>query len=425
MTQIQRYKHANEFLESLPNLTDVNFFAGTSEPNHHFNRMKHLLKLAGNPDKALKIVHVAGTAGKGTVSNLIHQMLSKAGFKTGVHFSPYIALPLEKIQINGRMISPKDFADTVKQAKPILEKCLQTYDAPSFFEAWLLVVFLYFKNQKCDYVVLETGCGGRYDGTNAVHKTILQIITNIGLDHTLMLGNTIAKIAYEKAGIIRENGYVITGAKQPSALKVIQKICTQQKADLEIISTKENPNHALAIAVANKLSLPEKAINAGLRSAKMPSRFEIVQQKPLVIIDGAHNPDKLKFLANNLENFISANKITGKVHLVFGMTNMKNLPACLKPFKKFEPHIYATKFLTAFRKVTVPTEIIRAAKKSGFKYIFKSIFLDPQDALQKALHQAKKNDIILITGSFFVCSDLRKNWISEEYMLKNRTLYKK
>jgi len=424
MNHIQRYKKANYFLESLPNLTTVNFHAGTSDPEHHFQRMKYLLKIAGQPDKNLKIIHVAGTSGKGTVVNLIHQMLWKAGYKTGVHFSPYVALPLEKIQINGKFISPKDFSDTVEQAKPFLEKCLATFDAPSYFEAWVLISLLYFKKQKCDYAVLEVGCGGRYDGTNAVKKTELQIITNIGFDHTLMLGNTLKKIAWEKAGIIRPRGYVLTTARQPSILKVFQKICQQKKATLEIIRTKNNPNETLAIAAAQKLKLNTKAINAGLKTAKLPARFEIMQKQPTVIIDGAHNPDKLLFLANKLKQWLIDQKVDKSqigLHLIFGLTNLKNIKKCLEPFVQFNPQLYATRFLTSFRKTTLPTAIAKTAKSLGIKKA--DFFLDPQDALQRALTKAKKNNIILITGSFFLCSDLRQNWISEEQILKTRNLF--
>ncbi|MBI5254389.1 hypothetical protein HY932_01250 [Candidatus Falkowbacteria bacterium] len=424
---LQRYKHAVRFLESLPNMTNIDFHAGTSDPDHHFNRMKHLLKLAGNPDKGMKIIHVAGTAGKGTVTTLIHQILWKAGHKTGVHVSPYAAIPLEKIQINGKMITPKEFADVVDQAKPFLEKCLATYDTPSFFEAFILIVLFYFKKKNCEYVVLETGCGGRYDGTNAVGKTILQVITNIGLDHTQILGDTVEKIAFEKGGIIRPRGHLITTAEQPSVLKVFEKICKEKKSAMEVVSS-EQPNEALAIAVAKFFKISDKAINAGLTSAKLPCRFEIVQQKPVVIIDGAHNPDKLKFCANKLTQYLEnpsspmLRRTSPKIHLIFALTNQKPVRDCLTPFQRFNATIYPTRFLDASRKVTWPSDIAKTAKQLGIKC--PKFFLDPQDALQKALASATKDDVILIIGSFYLCSDLRENWISENYMIKNKTLFK-
>ena len=433
MSDIQRYKHAVAFLESLQNLTGVDFHAGNSNPGHHFARMKHLLKLAGNPDKGMKIIHIAGTSGKGTVTNLIHQILWKAGYKTGVHVSPYAATPLEKLQINGRFISPKNFADTVDRIKPILEKCLTTFDAPSFFEAFILMVLFYFKKEKCDYVVLETGCGGRFDGTNAVNKTILQIITNIGLDHTHVLGNTVEKIAFEKGGIIRPNGHLITTAKQPSVIKVFEKICKEKKSAIEVL-TSDRPNEALAIAVAKHLNIPDKAINAGLLSAKLPCRFEILQKNPTVIIDGAHNPDKLNFLTKNLEQHLrqiadQPNRSTkksrraAKIHLVFALTTNKKIDDCLAPFGRFNAKIYPTRFLDAARKATWPAEILKTAKK--LKIPATDFFLDPQDALRAALNSATKDDIVLIAGSFYLCSELRELWIPEEYIIKQKTLFKK
>ncbi|MFH0815035.1 MAG: Mur ligase family protein, partial [Candidatus Falkowbacteria bacterium] len=368
----------------------------------------------------MKIIHIAGTSGKGTVTNLIHQIFWKAGYKTGVHVSPYAAIPLEKIQINGKFISPKEFSDVIDEAKPFLEKCLTTFDAPSFFEALILIVLLYFKKKRCDYVVLETGLGGRYDGTNAVGKTILQIITNIGLDHTQILGNTVEKIAFEKAGIIRPHGHLITTATQPSVLKVFEKICKEKKSTLEVISS-DNPNEALAITVAKHFKIKNAAINAGLRTAKLPCRFEIVKKNPAIIIDGAHNPDKLKYCAVQLAQYLK--KQQTKIHLVFALTNQKSIKDCLSPFKHFNVIIYPTRFLDATRKVTWPNNIATAAKQLGIKC--QKFFLDPQDALQKALAFATKSDIILITGSFYLCSELREHWISEDYMIKNKTLFKK
>ncbi len=434
----KQYLEAEQYLESIGNMSNVNFFEGTSNPEHHFARAKYLLKLAGNPDKGLKIIHVAGTSGKGSVVNYIYNILQKAGYKVGAHFSPFISVSTEKAQINGRFISAKNFIELVEQIKPIMQKCHETFDTPSYFECWLLIALLYFKKQKCDYVVLETGCGGRYDATNAVQKTLVSVITNIGLDHMHILGNTIKQIAYEKAGIIRRRGKVFTAAQKPAALKVIQDTCDKLFADLTIVinsqKTKnqknekpsrldqpinQSTNQLLAAEVAEHLEISHKDIERGIEQVNpLPARLEIIRHNPLVILDGAHNPDKLDYLAEKIKNLKFK-----KLHLICALGQHKKPKNCFKELIKQTDSLYTTRSLLAFRKFIDPIVVAKELKK--IKQIPTQIFLDPQDALATALKKAKKNDLILITGSFFLCSDLRKNWVSEEKQLEQRTSFPK
>ncbi|MBU1132248.1 hypothetical protein KKC32_03325 [Patescibacteria group bacterium] len=405
----KQYLAAEAYLDSLANLTETNFFAGTSDPDHHFKRARHLLKLAGNPDKSFKIIHVAGTSGKGSTCNYIYQILQKAGFKTGAHFSPFVSVATEKIQVNNKFISAGEFIELVEHIKPIIDKCVKTFDAPSYFECWILLALLYFKKQKCDFAILETGCGGKYDATNAVSKTVASVITNIGFDHMHILGNTIPEIAEQKAGIIRKNGKVFTAALRKNALAVIKKVCKEKNAELIQIKKTTDPNKALATAVARYLKINDKNIERGLNSKiKLPARFEIMQKNPLVIIDGAHNPDKLDYLAKKLEQIEYK-----KMHLVCALTSQKNIGDCFKNILKKADFIYCTRFLNPFRKCTPPQILAKKLKTNSW-------FIDPNDALKTALKKANKNDLILITGSFFLCGDLRENWISKEAQIEGR-----
>lgn len=414
----QRYLEAENYLESLANLTDVNFFNGTSDPDHHFKRAQHLLKLAGNPDKAYKIIHIAGTSGKGSTCNYIYNILQKAGYKVGAHFSPFVSVATEKIQVNNKLISAKEFIDLVEEIKPIIEKCTQTFDVPSYFECWFLLALLYFKKQKCDYVVLETGCGGKYDGSNAVLKTSVSVITSIGFDHMHILGNTIPEIAAQKAGIIRDKGKVFTAIEREEALEVVQKVCEEKNADLTIIEKAENPNKSLAVAVAEYLKIPEEKIKQGIQDVKLPARFEVMQKNPVVILDGAHNPDKIAFLTKKL-----AELKYNKLHLVCALTNQKNPADCFDKVLPRADYIYCTRFLNSFRKATLPEDLKKAFKSETKKPI--KTFLDPEQALIEAKRKAGKQDLILVTGSFFLCGDLRKKWISEEKQLEQRTNFVK
>jgi len=416
----KKYKEAEKFFESLSNLSNENFFIGQADPSYLIKRAKLLLKIAGHPDHAYKIIHIAGTSGKGSTTNYISQMLQNAGYKVGTTYSPFISVATERIQINNKLISVKDFIDLVEEMKPIIKKCYQQAQTPSFFETWMISALLYFKKKKVDYVVLETGCGGRFDASNAIKNSDYQIITSIGLDHTFILGNTIEKIAFEKAGIIRQKGHVITTVKRQEALKMIQKVCRQKNADLEILTNQENPNKAIAIHLGQLLKIKDKIIEKSLTQNTLPARFEIVQKKPIIILDGAHNQDKIKFLTNKLKKFILKKKNQPQIHLICALTSKKSPNEVFKSLKPLINKVYVTRFINPQRKCTPPKKL-----KQYFGKKVVDLYLEPQKALKTAKKLAKPNDIILITGSFFLCSDLRKNWFSEEQQLEFQNNFKK
>ncbi|KKR07648.1 MAG: FolC bifunctional protein [Parcubacteria group bacterium GW2011_GWC2_39_14] len=411
-----QYLEALNYIDSLGNLKAKDFFTGTKNPRPQLERMKHLLKLAGNPDRGLKIIHITGTSGKGSTTNYIYNILQCAGHKVGAYFSPSVSVPTEKIQINNKFISVSDLIELIEQIKPIVQRCYETLDAPSHFEIWFLIALLYFKKQKCDYVVLEVGCGGRYDATNAVEKTLVSAITNISLDHMHILGNTYTKIAYEKAGIIRLRGKVFTTTESPAALKVIEAEVEKQRADLTILHNQENPNIALASVIAEYLETKPTAIEKGIQQSKLPARFEIIQTNPTVILDGAHNADKITFFFKKLDQFRSKLKTQGQLHVICGLTSQKDARKVFAPLFAKADKVYISRFTTTFRKVTPPLVIKKFCPKNKFT----GIFLDPNEALKSALKKAHKNDLIIITGSFFLCGDLRKFWQAEIKQLEQR-----
>src|SRR6056297_820660 len=418
-TLLKKFQQAENYIESLGNIRNVNFHQGTSNPKHHFKRARLLLKLAGNPDKKLKIIHVAGTSGKGSTVNHLSDILQKSNFKVGAHFSPFVGVSTEKIQINNKFISAKEFLDLVEEIKPIIEKCHKQFDLPSYFEVWLLLALKYFQKKKVDYVLLETGCGGRYDGTNAVDQTELSIITNIGLDHTHILGNSLGKIAYEKAGIIRQNGTVFSAVRKPVVQQIIKKEAQKLKADLHLVKSKNNPNQTLVSAVAQYLDINENQIKKGLKHpSPLPARMEILQKKPLIIMDGAHIPDKLGYLAKKISDLFAKSR---RLHIVCALGDHKNPKKCFEKFSRFNPTFYCTRSLNNFRKFIDPLIL---AKKITSKTKPKT-FLDPYKALDTAMKNAKPDNLILITGSFFLCSDLRKKWISPEKQLEQKTNFPK
>ena len=318
------------------------------------SRMEVLLEKLGNPQNHLKFIHVAGTNGKGSVCAMTAQILQCAGFQTGLFTSPVIADYREQFQINGRMISEDDFArlsETVKQA------CDHMDDPPSEFEKAVALAFLYFHERQCDLVVLEVGLGGADDATNVIGTPEVAAIVNIDYDHMGFLGDTLTQIAEKKAGIIKESGIVVTAEQTDEVMTVLQERCAAKKARLirtsakqirvreksldgqcfdyekknsadrkqlqkisfSLLGNHQCENAAVVLEIINCLiimgySISQDEIYEGFRSVYWPGRFEVMSKDPLVIIDGAHNPDGIHALSHNLKEYCPGEKfvfITG------------------------------------------------------------------------------------------------------------------
>lgn len=314
---------AVEWLRSLPRL------AGEAS----LDRINALLVALGNPEASCKYVHIAGTNGKGTVAALTASILHQAGFKTGLTISPYVVDFRERFQINGEMISPDELEACTAQVQVAAETLAEGL---AQFEAVTAVALLWFSQQKCEIVVLETGLGGRFDATNAVQNTLVAAITRIDFDHTELLGNTLAQIAGEKAGIIKPGCTAVTyPVQEQEALQVIAAQCIKQKVDLiapaaeditflkgerfenrfdyggyqvnlPFMGAHQVCNAAMAIEIALELwrqgyEISDEAIVAGLQNARMPARVELLRREPLLILDGCHNPAGVKALAATLK----------------------------------------------------------------------------------------------------------------------------
>lgn len=307
-------------------------------------RIREALKKLGNPQKELRAIHIAGTNGKGSVCAMLSGVFKAAGLKTGTFISPYIIDFRERIQINGEYISKSDLAD-------FAQRVADTGVALSEFEFVTALAFLYFKEKKIDILICETGLGGRLDATNTLENLCCNVITKIGLDHTAILGDTLAEIAAEKCGILRDCPTVTSPYQSEEALNVIK-----QKADQLIIPyTKslvvvksdiggsdfyykdkfyqiclwgdyqlENAVTAIEAVLNSGVDIPYDTVFEGLKNAHFPARLEVVSEKPLVVVDGAHNPDGAEVLAKELK------KLGGNVAAVVGMMKDKNIDAVLK-----------------------------------------------------------------------------------------------
>ena len=304
-------------------------------------RTQALLKKMGDPQDSLKFVHIAGTNGKGSTAAMTASILRKAGYRTGLYTSPYIYRFHERIQVDGEQISDENLVAVTEYVKPLADSMEET---PTEFELVCCIAFEYFKRKKCDIVVLEVGMGGEFDATNVIRTPEVAVITNIGLDHTDVLGSTVEEIARTKAGIFKEGGSAVVYRGTPGVEEVFETVCRQKnvslkKADFEglkrrshglegqifdcgsrkglqlpLLGDHQLHNAAVVLGVADTLiekgwKITEEHIYAGIRDVTWPGRFDIVSREPLFIIDGGHNPQCIEALIKNIQDYLQGRKV--------------------------------------------------------------------------------------------------------------------
>ena len=304
-------------------------------------RTQELLRRMGNPEKKLKFVHIAGTNGKGSTAAMTASILQKAGYKVGLYTSPYIYRFNERIQVNGEQIADEDVAAVTEYVKQFAEAM---EEKPTEFELVTAIGFEYFARQNCDIVVLEVGMGGALDSTNVIDTPEVAVITNIGLDHTDYLGDTVEKIAETKAGIFKNNGHAVVYRGTPGVEEVFARVCAQRnvklkKADfdslvlrshslegqvfdcgnrkelfLPLLGDHQLHNASVVLSIADTLiekgwNISEDHIRDGIRDVSWPGRFDIVGRDPLFIIDGGHNPQCIDALVKNIRDYLANRKI--------------------------------------------------------------------------------------------------------------------
>lgn len=441
----ENYYNAVKFIESLDNLPPKQI-----EMRLNLKRFRYFLNLIGNPQNGFKYIHVTGTSGKGSVVAIIHSILTEAGFKTGAFFSPHTTTTIERIKVNRKYISPQEFSDIVNFITPqITEAYLNSpYGRPNYFEIILAIAFLYFKKCRCEYVVLEAFCGGRYDQTNVILDPKFTIITNINFDHTELLGKTLKKIAYQKAGIIKPNSVFLTAETKPHLIKYLKNYCLENQAQfyqvktdllkieyskfglsfqfkndfltyqIPLIGKHQIKNAALAITLAKKLGINANNIINGLKHCQISCRLETMQKNPLVIIDGAHNPSKIKVIADSIKNLTYK-----KLFLIIGISQSKDYSTMLESVIPLADYVFITRNQVYQKKAASLKKLAHKTREISNNKINPKICLNPFDALNSALEKAKKNDLILITGSLYLAGELRTRWIPEEQILRKRTSF--
>lgn len=397
-------------------------------------RIEALCNAFDNPQDKLKYVHVAGTNGKGSTCHMIASVLSESGYKVGLFTSPFVVDFRERIQINGVMIPQSDLAEIISEVKPVVEKLSKQGIEPTEFEIITITAFLYFLRQNCDIVVLEVGLGGLLDSTNIIKKSEVSVITSISLDHTNILGDTLLKIAEHKCGIFKEGGNVV-GYPQPDFAverfikdKAKEKNCKYYPHELSKIRlvreeidgstiiyagcTFKIPltgkhqlyNFATAVAAINVLkqngwNVTYKSLIDGISKVKVPARTEIVSRSPLTIIDGGHNAEGVDALCNTLVKFCANRKIIA----VFGMMKDKDYGYAVKKLAPLCEKIYTTE---ASNPRTLDAKSLAKEAKKYCKKVRPEP--NPEKAYNKALKKAKDDDVVLVCGSLYLASDVKK-----------------
>ena len=304
-------------------------------------RITALCHALGDPQKDLKFIHVAGTNGKGSFCSMLESILRAAGYRTGMFTSPYIKSFNERMMVSGQPISNEALAELVTRIQPVADAMT---DRPTEFELITAIGFAYFKECGCDVVILEAGMGGRLDSTNVIRNPLLSVITGIALDHTAFLGDTVEKIAAEKAGIIKDGAPVLFGGNDASAAEVIKKTASQRGSTyfavdydalqnvtsdllgsrfdfadftdmhIKLLGLYQPRNAAVVLSAvsllqAQSLTVSEDAIRQGLLEARWPARFEILSHDPLVIFDGAHNPQGIDAAIESIGHYFGKEKV--------------------------------------------------------------------------------------------------------------------
>lgn len=398
------------------------------------DRILKLLEIMGNPQDNLKFIHVAGTNGKGSICKLLSAVLTAQGYKTGLFISPYITDFRERIQINDEMISKETLTKAVEETYPLVEKLRENDCIITEFEYVMALEFYIHNKANCDVVVLETGMGGLYDCTNVIKPPLCSIITTIGLDHTAILGDTIEEIALQKCGIIKENSFAVTSKQEDAVIKVMEAVAKEKniplyKSDdlqIKVISTNidktildyngleldlnlaglhqiENAKTALTaienLRKNNLLQISNQSIIAGYKNAVNPARLETIAKNPLVILDGAHNPNGINALKNSIDLYLKDQKII----CIMGMLSDKDSISSINMLDGVFEEIVcvpidnprtltedelASKCKDHFNKVTAEKDIFKA-----FDYAYK---------------QAKTNGYtLLICGSLYLAGEIR------------------
>lgn len=435
-SRIRTYREAERYL-----LGTINETASRANP-HRLERMRALLERLGNPHLAYPTMHVGGTSGKGSTATMMASVLSAAGKRTGLHTKPHLSSMTERARIDGVAILEERFAELLDEMLPALDATSRDFGRPSYYETLLALAFMDFATRRVQIAVIEVGIGGTLDGTNLIVPEVCAI-TNVGLDHTEILGNTVEEIALDKAGIAKRDVPLVSAALEP-ARDVIAGACAAAGAPfiavddvatlepcpseaygqrfvvrtaraaydlaLPLLGGFQQKNAATAIAALERL--PESlrparaAIEGGMAQVIVPGRMEFFPGFPDIVFDVAHNPDKVSSLAAALrETFVGR-----RFSFVVAIAASKDIAGTLQPLFGLPGSFTFTSFAAAGRDAERPQRLANIAELAGATA---RIIADPVEAFLLARRQAESSTIVVVAGSTFLTGLLRDWWLAQ------------
>lgn len=420
-------------------------------------RTADFLAFVDNPERKYSAVHIAGTSGKGSVTTMVAAILTECGLKTGYHISPYLQVSNEKLVIDGDMITPSEFVALVKTFRETYQAWTTSgcsYTQLLYTEAWIALTYLWLAQRKVDWAVIETSLGGRFDPTNVLPSK-LAIITNVDFDHVNSLGPDLLDIAYHKAGIIKENGVVVTSATNKTVLPVIQEEAARKNARLYCIERDFNftiqdistnginisvqtpfrryqnirvamqgtfqlTNAALAITATDILAevydipLSEESLRSTLAHLTFPGRMEIIQADPLVILDGAHNLHKMQALVDSLRTFYPDKRITALVGMLMtkdASALIGSLAPVVSRFVVAKPHVFG-------KPSFEPAELAKIIQTTS-PAIETIVTDDVKGSIDLVLPLLDDDELLLVTGSLYLVGEARDYWLPRDQLLRD------
>lgn len=421
-------------------LGTINETASRREP-YRLDRMRAFLGDLGNPQNAYPTIHVGGTSGKGSTATMIAAALTASGKRTGLHTKPHLRSIVERAQIDGVAISEERFAELLDEMMPAIAITTEASSRPSYYETLLALAFSHFERERVDVAVIEVGVGGKLDGTNVLRPQV-SVITNVGLDHTDILGETVEEIAADKAGIAKAGIPLVSAVEHSGARAVIEQACRQAGAPFvyvldharveprpasgaaqRFIVTTERDAYDVALPVLGRFQqlnaatailaleqLPDmlrpsrEAIERGLAGMHLIGRMEYFPAHPSVLFDVAHNPDKAAHLADSLKETFPDRRIT----FVVAVGESKDSREIVRALGTLPASFIFTSFDTQGRTATKPQRLASIADALG---LWGRAIPDPVEALSIARRNASADDLIVVTGSTFVVAELREWWM--------------
>ncbi len=452
---LKRFNDATAWLESLiegtPSPADASRQAVQERASYRMGRLRRFLGLLGNPHRGYPIVHVGGTSGKGSTSTLIASILASAGYATGLHTSPYLQTPAEKLQLNGRLVAADTYVALCDRIFAAHDRWLDAGEEPiTYGEAWFALTALFFRESRVDLAVLEVGAGGRFDLTNIIDP-LVSVITSVGIDHTSTLGSTIAEIAWHKAGIIKPSAPVVTTVANQEALRVITGEAAMVGSSITVVSPDiaasrvatdvqgtswvddrsgarfhtslrgsfQAHNGAAAVATIEALRglgfhISDEAVERGLQAARIPGRVEMIEDRCLVMLDGAHNADKVAALAADIPRLLPVAE-GGQRIAVLGLLEAKQATPMIRSLIPVMDVLVATSPKVTAKEARDASDIASIAQAAGFHG---PILIEPhpRDAMSRAISLVTEENesAVFVTGSLYLIGNVRERWFAED-----------